>query len=156
MPDPQEVEVAEVVAEAPASVEVAEPKKRTPRPKKARTAPRQRIAKEGAKSTPKSEDALSTPARSRRKIYSEKERAQILSKIEKSIGSGASVRGAVTETGISEQTYYQWKKTAETEAPAAGFNDLLALEEENKRLKQQLAEHLRRENAELRKRLGLK
>jgi putative transposase len=35
------------------------------------------------------------------------------------------------------------------------LKDLLALEEENKRLKNLLAERLRKENAELRKKLGL-
>jgi len=58
--------------------------------------------------------------------------------------------------GVSEQTYYQWKKAAEIAAPTDDLKDLLALEEENKRLKRQLAERLRQENAELKKKLGLK
>lgn len=76
--------------------------------------------------------------------------------IEKSIGRGASIKVAVSEAGISEQTYYQWKRAVETAAPATDLNDLLALEEENKQLKKQLAERLRKENVELRKKLGLK
>lgn len=40
-------------------------------------------------------------------------------------------------------------------APAVEIEDLVALEAENKRLRKILAEKLRQENAELRKRLGL-
>ena len=60
------------------------------------------------------------------------------------------------QAGISEQTYYQWKKAADAAAAPADLNDLLALEEENKQLKRQLADRLRQENAELKKKLGLK
>ena len=35
------------------------------------------------------------------------------------------------------------------------MKDLVALEEENRRLKKMLADHLRKENAELKSRLGL-
>jgi hypothetical protein len=156
MPDPQEAEKAQALAEAPASVEAPEPKKRASRPKKAKATPRQRIVKEGAKPASRSADAQPEPARGKRKIYAAKERAQILAQIETSIGRGASIKSAVRQTGISEQTYYQWKKAAETAAPADDLKDLVALEEENKRLKKQLAERLRHENAELRKKLGLK
>lgn len=153
MPDPQETETVEAATEAPAAVEVPEPKKKAPRPKKARTAPRPRVAEEATKSVPKVAEA---PARAKRKTYSEKERSQLLARIEKSIGRGGSIKTAVTEAGISEQTYYQWKKAAGTAAAPAELNDLLALEAENKQLKKQLAEHLRQENAELKKKLGLK
>ncbi|MGF6175457.1 SyrB-like regulator [Ensifer sp. 4252] len=48
------------------------------------------------------------------------------------------------------------KQPAETPAPALDeFADLLQLEEENARLRKALAEKLRAENADLRKRLGL-
>ncbi|MFU0507363.1 transposase [Pseudaminobacter sp. NGMCC 1.201702] len=57
--------------------------------------------------------------------------------------------------GISEQTYYQWKKSAAPASTNGDLKDLLALEEENVRLKKLLAERLREENAELKKRLGL-
>jgi hypothetical protein len=153
MPDPQEAETVETVAEAPAATEAPEPKKRAPRQKKDRAAPKPRVAKEAAKPASKTVDA---PARAKRKTYSEKERTQILSKIEKSIGRGGSIKSAVSEAGISEQTYYQWKKAAGSTAPVDDLKDLVALEEENKRLKRQLAEHLRKENAEIRKKLGLK
>lgn len=156
MPDPQEAETVEAVAEAPTAVEASEPKKRVPRPKKAKAAPKPRIAKEAAKPASKTAEAPAATARAKRKTYSEKERAQILAKIEKSTGRGTSIKAAVSEAGISEQTYYQWKKAAETAAPTDDLKDLLALEKENKRLKKQLAEHLRKENAEIRKKLGLK
>lgn len=157
MPDPQEAETVEAVAEAPAAVETPEPKKRAPRPKKAKAAPKRRIAKEVAKlPVSGTADAQPAPARAKRKTYSGRERAQILAKIEKATGRGASIKAAVGEADISEQTYYQWKKAAETAAPTDDLKDLLELEEENKRLKKQLAERLRRENAELKKKLGLK
>lgn len=156
MPDTQEAETVGAVAEAPATVEAPEPKKKAPRPKKAKAAPKPRIAKEAAKPASKTAEAQPEPSRAKRKTYSEKERSQLLAKIEKSIGRGGSIKAAVTEAGISEQTYYQWKKAADTAAATADLNDLLALEEENKQLKKQLAEHLRRENAELKKKLGLK
>lgn len=156
MPDPQEAETVKAVAEVPAVVEAPKPKKRASGPKKAKAVSKSRIAKEATKPAPKMAEASPAPARAKRKTYSEKERAQILAKIEKSIGRGGSLKAAVTESGISEQTYYQWKKAAETAAPTDDLKDLLALEEENKRLKKQLAERLRQENAELKKKLGLK
>lgn len=156
MPDPQEAETAEAVADAPASAEASEPKKKTPRLKKVKPAPGQRVAKEAVKPASKLEDTQPAPALAKRKTYSEKERVQKLAQIEKSIGRGVSIKAAVSETGISEQTYYQWKKASGSSAPADDLKDLVALEEENKRLKRQLADHLRQENAELRKKLGLK
>ena len=158
MPDPQEAETVETPAEAPAAAQAPEttPKKKAPRPRKAKAAPKPRIAKETAKPAPKVAEAPLAPARAKRKTYSEKERSQILAKIVKSIGRSGSIKAAVSETGISEQTYYQWKKAADTAAAPADLNDLLALEEENKQLKKQLAERLWQENAELKKKLGLK
>jgi hypothetical protein len=155
MPHPQEAETAETVAEVPVAVEAPEPKKRASRPKRAKVAPKPRVAKEAIKPASKTAEAQPAPARAKRKTYSEKERAQILARIEKATGRGASIKAAVSEAGISEQTYYQWKKAVDTAAPTDDLKDLLALEEENKRLKKQLAERLRHENAELKKKLGL-
>jgi putative transposase len=155
MPEPQEAETVEAVAEAPAATEAPEPKKRAPRQKKARAASKPRMAREAAKPASKTADAQPA-ARAKRKTYSDKERTRILSKIGKSIGRGGSIKSAVSEASISEQTYYQWKKAAGSTAPVDDLKDLVALEEENKRLKRQLAEHLRKENAEIRKKLGLK
>jgi hypothetical protein len=158
MPDPQEAETVEAAAEAPAAAAAPEPKKKAPRPKKAKSAPKPRVAKETTKPAPKVAEAPTAPARAKRKIHSKNERAQILAKIEKATGrrGGGSLKSAINEAGISEQTYYQWKKAADAAAAPADLNDLLALEEENKQLKRQLAERLRQENAELKKKLGLK
>jgi len=158
MPGPQEAETVETPAEAPAAAEAPQPtpKKKAPQPRRPKAAPKPRIAKEAAKPAPKVAEAPPAPARAKRKVYSEKERAQLLAKIEKSIGPDVSVKKATGQAGISEQTYYQWKKAADAASAPADLNDLLALEEENKQLKKQLAERLRQENAELKKKLGLK
>lgn len=65
------------------------------------------------------------------------------------------MRSAVRQAGISEQTYYQWRKVAAPAPTGDGVKDLLALEAENQRLKKMLADRLRKENAELKKKLGL-
>lgn len=157
MPDPQETEITEARAEAPAAIATPEPKKKASRQKKTKAAPKPRIAKhEAVKPVSRAADPEPASARGRRKTYSQNERAEILAKIEKSVGRGGSIKAAVAVVGVSEQTYYQWKKAAEIAAPTDDLKDLLALEEENKRLKRQLAERLRQENAELKKKLGLK
>ena len=78
----------------------------------------------------------------------------MLALIQKSISGGASHKSAVKQAGISEQTYYQWKKAALPASVGDDLKDLVALEEENKRLKSLLAERLRKENAELKRKLG--
>ncbi len=155
MPDPQEAEAVEAVTVAPTAVEAPEPKKKAPRPKKAKATSKPRVAKEAIKPAPKVTEAPPAPARAKRKTYSEKERSQLLARIEKSIGRGGSIKAAVTDVGVSEQTYYQWKKAAAPAPESDALKDLVALEEENKRLKKMHAEHLRKENAELKSRLGL-
>lgn len=152
MADPQETGSAQVSTEVPATAEV---KKRVQRPKKAKTEPKRSVAKNVAKASV-SEVVAPAPAKARRKIYSAKERAQMLSQIEKSIAGGESIKSATKQAGISEQTYYQWKKAAASIPESGELKDLIALEEENSRLKKLLAERLRKENAELKKRLGLK
>ncbi|KAB1084053.1 transposase [Neorhizobium galegae] len=83
------------------------------------------------------------------------------------LANGVTLKDAVKTVGISDQTYYQWKKAVKSEGAAVRkapvpvpFTDDLAefiqLEEENQRLRKLLAEKLRTENAELRRRLGLK
>jgi putative transposase len=152
MADPQETGSAQVSTEVPATAEV---KKRVQRPKKAKIEPKRSAAKNVAKASV-SEVVAPAPAKARRKIYSAKERAQMLSQIEKSIAVGESIKSATKQAGISEQTYYQWKKAAASVPEGGELKDLVALEEENARLKKLLAERLRKENAELKKRLGLK
>lgn len=57
--------------------------------------------------------------------------------------------------GEGDMTYYYWKRAAAPSSDSGDLRDLVALEEENKRLKNLLADRLRKENAELKKRLGL-
>ncbi|MHA6688032.1 transposase [Mesorhizobium sp. A556] len=151
MADPQETGPVQTTSEAPAEAGASDLKKKAPRPKKAKMQPARKAA---AKSAPAAADS-SAPVRRARKIYSEKERGQLLGQIEKLIGRGDSIKNATRQAGISEQTYYQWKKSAAPVSQSDELKDLLALEEENKRLKTLLAERLREENAELKKKLGL-
>jgi putative transposase len=124
-------------------------KRRSPRPHKA--------AFEPAK-------AKTTTAK--RRGYSEQERSEKLKLIETQVSEGSTLKDAIKSAGISEQTYYHWKgaskpveqkDTESTKPLPAGdeLADLVQLEEENQRLRKLLAEKLRAENAELRKRLGL-
>jgi len=156
MPDPQEAESVQAATSEPAKAEIPEPKKKAPRPRKAKTQPKTPAESDLAKQTTKAAEPSAAAARTGRKVYSERERAQKLGQIEQSISRGSSIKRAVGQVGISEQTYYQWKKAA---APASSqgddLKDLVALEEENVRLKKLLAERLRKENADLKKKLGL-
>ncbi|MEV8644094.1 transposase [Mesorhizobium ciceri] len=132
----------------------------------------ERPQKKNAQRSPKAEAESRPPARKNvpdaasqaeeaaavrtgRKIYSGKERAQLLALIQKSISGGATHKSAVKQAGISEQTYYQWKKAVLPVSVGDDLKDLVALEEENSRLKSLLAERLRKENAELKRKLGL-
>ncbi|MBZ9761739.1 transposase [Mesorhizobium sp. CA8] len=151
MVDPEQAESVEAAAKG-----VATPgdKKKTRRPRNAKAETRETARKNGA--TPSIEVKTPQPVRLARKVYSAEQRAQKLSQIEKLISGGATLRSAVEQAGTSEQTYYQWKKKAAAPAQAGDdLKDLLALEEENKRLRNLLAGRLRKENAELKKRLGL-
>ncbi|MDX0518640.1 transposase [Sinorhizobium medicae] len=124
-------------------------KRRSPRPQKAASEPAQ----------------SKTPA-AKRRGYSEQERSEKLSLIETQVGDGKTLKDAIKSAGISEQTYYHWKGAAKPGEQKARKStkplpigdelaDLVQLEEENQRLRKRLAEKLRAENAELRKRLGL-
>jgi hypothetical protein len=156
MADPQEAQSVQTATEAPAKAEVSEQKKKAPRPRKAKAQPKRPAESDVAKQTTKAAGPSAAAARTGRKIYSEMERALKLGQIEQSISRGSSIKSAVGQAGISEQTYYQWKKAA-APSPSQGddLKDLVALEEENARLKKLLAERLRNENAELKKKLGL-
>jgi putative transposase len=154
--------------QAPADVPV---KEQTPDIKEKAAKPRKRAGRQGgavrtraAKSPQQasSSKAVTSPTgrtsptvRTARKIYSEKERSQKLGEIKKQIGRGESIKAAVQTAGISQQTYSQWKKAAAQTTPSDGLKDLVKLEEENARLKTLLADRLRKENADLRKKLGL-
>jgi hypothetical protein len=155
MVDPQQTEASQAVTEAPAKAEPVEAKKKGPRQKPAAKAqPKRSAAKKTARAAI-SEPVSPAPTKAPRKVYSEKERAQKLAQIEKAIAAGASSKSAISQAGISEQTYYHWKKAAALAPESDELKDLVALEDENKRLKKMLAEHLRKENAELKSRLGL-
>lgn len=154
MADPKETESVQTPTEAIATGEVPEVKKTAPRRKATKAQSERSARKAVSKSVPAAVDPSAT-VRKARKIYAGKERGQLLGQIEKSIGRGESVKNATSRAGISEQTYYQWKKAATPVSESGDLKDLLALEEENKRLKKLLAERLRKENAELKKKLGL-
>ncbi|MER8406914.1 transposase [Mesorhizobium sp. M1307] len=153
MADSQEAQTVQTTV-APAKVEAPEAKKKVPRARKAKAELAKPTRKNGARPGPQAAEPA-VAVRTARKTYSEKERAQKLAQIEKSIAGGATSKSAVSQAGISEQTYYQWKKIAAPAADSGDLKDLLALEEENKRLKNLLADRLRKENAELKKKLGL-
>lgn len=155
MADPLEAETLETATEPAAKVETPETKKKAPRSRKAKPEPRQPARKNGATPASQAEEAPAAAVRSGRRIYSEKERAQKLAQIARSISGGDTLKSAVKQAGISEQTYYHWKKAAAPAAPSDELTDLLALENENKRLKNLLAERLRKENAELKRKLGI-
>jgi putative transposase len=149
MANEQDVQASNPVADAGSEVAIPEPRKR-------------KQSSGSAKERPKKAVASAEPARPRR--YSASEKAEKLGQIDANVSAGTTLRTAIKETGISEQTYYQWKRSAlpsdqpETK-PAAdsdSLSDLVQLEAENQRLRKLLAEKLRAENAELRKRLGLK
>ncbi|MER9216049.1 transposase [Mesorhizobium sp. M0663] len=149
MANPLETESAVVHSEPADKTETPKPKTRARRSRKPE-------AEASAPAKPISATTEAPPsARTGRKSYSAKDRAQKLAQIETSIGGGATLKSAVKQAGISEQTYYLWKKAAAPAADSDGLKDLVALEEENKRLKSLLADRLRKENAELKKRLGL-
>ncbi|RWB62461.1 MAG: transcriptional regulator [Mesorhizobium sp.] len=154
MADPLAAETIKTATELAAKVVTPETKKKAPRSRKATAEPSPPARKNGAGTASRAEEAPAATVRTVRKIHSEKERAQKLAQIEKSINGSATLKSAVKQAGISEQTYYHWKKAA---APSNGddLKDLVALEEENKRLKSLLAERLRKENAELKRKLGL-
>lgn len=114
---------------------------------------------------------VETPG-TKRKTYSESEKAEKLKLIGKKVAEGKSpLQEVVKSAGISVQTYYQWKRNEKpaakkTEKPAARkvekaasgsheLAELVQLEAENNRLRALLAEKLRAENLELRKRLGM-
>jgi putative transposase len=99
--------------------------------------------------------------------YNAQERAEKLKLIETEISEGKStLKDAIKSAGVSEQTYYHWKRSAEpveqkavqdTKSVPDGdeFADLVQLEQENQKLRKLLAEKLRSENADLRRKLGL-
>ncbi|MEV8882336.1 MULTISPECIES: transposase [Mesorhizobium] len=130
-------------------------KKKAQRSPRAKVEPRPPARKNAPNAASQAQQIPAAAVRTGRKIYSENERAQMLALIQKSISGGATHKSAVKQAGISEQTYYQWKRAALPASVGDDLKDLVALEEENKRLKSLLAERLRKENAELKRKLEL-
>ncbi|MDX0018755.1 transposase [Sinorhizobium meliloti] len=144
-------------AEPVAAAVATDAEVKAPTAKKRRSRPPQKAA---------SEPAQSKPPAAKRRGYSEQERSEKLKQIETQVSGGSTLKDAIKSLGISEQTYYHWKGAAKPvkQRDTKSTNplpdgdelaDLVQLEEENQRLRKLLAEKLRAENAELRKRLGL-
>ena len=171
-------ETIAAVSETPV-VEAAEPvgitkktraprEKAEPRPEKAAAAPAAKTTRatsrreKAAKAASKAEPAATPPVENKRNKYTPVQRASILASIEKATKDGkTTLKAALQQTKVSEQTYYNWKNAATKKAPApsAGsssddLSSLVALEAENLKLRQELAAKLRAENEELRRRLG--
>lgn len=81
MADPREAEPAQRATK----VETPETKKKAPRSRKAKAEPKLSVRKNRAKAAARTDEAPTAAVRTGRKIYSEKERAHMLSEIEKSI-----------------------------------------------------------------------
>jgi putative transposase len=147
-----------------AAVTGIEAEVKTPKVKKPRAPRRQKAVATPVQAEAKATDATSAVPAAKPRRYSEQERGEKLKLIGTQVAGGTStLRDAIKNAGISEQTYYQWKRTVKAvdqggDKPVSvgnGLADLVQLEEENQRLRKILAEKLRAENAELRKRLGL-
>lgn len=157
------------VEEAQADVKPGTRKQRATRRQKSRAEP-----------APAAKPTTAKTATAKRRNYSDQEKAEMLKQIEEKLSQGNStLKAAVRSTGITEQTYYQWKRAAKAtgqDEPVQAarkpsrqsdrrkaaplptgdeLSDLVQLEEENRRLRKLLAKKLRQENSELRKRLGL-
>jgi len=172
-------ETIAAVNETPVEVRSAEPvgatkktraprKKAEPRPAKAATAPAAKTTRaasrpvKAAKAASKAEPTTTPLVENKRNKYTPAQRASILASIEKATKDGkTTLKAALQQSKVSEQTYYNWKNAAtkKASAPAAGassddLSSLVALEAENLKLRQELAAKLRAENEELRRRLG--
>lgn len=176
MADETTAEANPPVAETKAAETAGDkPKARAPRknaaPKSKRTetvfASKETKSGTGATRTPKAaaktEPASPSPAARKRATYTPAQRASILNSIEKATKGGkTTLKAALQQAGVTEQTYYNWKNAAAKTAPGPSARSsgddlaaLVALEAENLKLRQELAAKLRAENEELRRRLGL-
>lgn len=135
MADENQVETAVTAPEAVALEPVSEPKKqRAPRGSKA-------VAKATAEATP----VIKQPRKKRE--------AKAVDAVSPSTATG---KVAPTEARKGGRKSTAVVGASTTAAPAASeMTDLVLLEQENQELRQALAEKLRSENADLRKRLGL-
>lgn len=154
MPDKNGAEPFASPSELPSKVVAPKIKRKVAQSRKSKPAKSLSAHTNGAEKQARTSDAAA-PIRTGRKIYSAKERAEKLSEMQKSMDRGGTLKLAAKQAGISEQTYYHWKRASAPEARGDDLKDLLALEDENKRLKALLAQRLRKENAELKMKLGL-
>lgn len=154
MPDPDGAEPVASPSELPPKAVTSKAKRKVAQSRKSKPGKASPASTNGAATqAPASQPAAA--ARTGRKIYSAKERAEKLSEMQTSMSRGATLKMAAKQAGISEQTYYHWKRASAPEARGDDLKDLVALEDENKRLKALLAKRLRKENAELKMKLGL-
>lgn len=152
----EELQMADESKAGPFATIEANAGTKSPTAKKRRSPRLQKAAAEQVR------DSKGTAAKPRR--YSDQEKNDKLKLIETQVAERKStLKDAIKSAGISEQTYYQWKRAAKpvdqkddkTRPAGDELADLVQLEKENSRLRQLLADKLRAENAELRKRLGL-
>jgi putative transposase len=119
-------------------------------------------AAKAVKAASMAEPATLPPLERKRNKYTPAQRASILASIEKATKGGKStLKVALQQAEVSEQTYYNWKNAAAKHRPVSStglssddLSSLVALEAENLKLRKELAAKLRAENEELRKRLG--
>ncbi len=105
------------------------------------------------------------PPAGKSKRHSNEQKLVLVKQIEERLAEkSVTLKQALSDVGISDQTYYVWKRSlsaapvVSSESPSTSddeFAEFNALEEENRRLRKLLAEKLRSENADLRKRLGM-
>jgi len=132
-----------------------------PAPKKRKPVEKNVTETKLARGETKAKSRVPTDVVAKPRRYSEAERSQKITAIDTDLAKGTTLKAAVKSAGVSEKTYYQWKKStkppeATKSAPRSiAYEDLVELEKENQRLRSQLAEKLRAENEDLRKRLGL-
>ena len=158
-------ETVAAVNETPVDVKAAEPVGTAKKTRAPRKKAEQKPAKAAGVSTSKAARAaldIAKPVARTIKKYTPAQRASILASVEKATKNGkTTLKTALQQLEVSEQTYYNWKNAAGKAAPAAAkttanddLKSLVALEAENLKLRQELAAKLRAENNELRKRLG--
>ncbi len=101
-------ESEEAATEPAVTVVTPDAKKKSHRSRKAKAEPSVPARKNGADTESPTGEAPPAAAavRTGRKVHSEKERAQKLAQISKSISGGDTLKSAVKQAGISEQTYY--------------------------------------------------
>jgi putative transposase len=122
--------------------------------KKQRAPRRQKQAVEPVRATSKATTAKSPAVNPAKR--DKQDRTGKLKRVEAQVKDATSTPKDATKSTGRQKAAKPAKQTAKTSVSAIDeMADLVQLEEENKRLRKTLAEKLRAENAELRKRLGL-